>query len=105
MKRPLSIVWEEIDRQFTHGFDSHFMNMAAASYWVLEGNKEESLDQLKLAIERGTKFPLSELAFSPEWQRVIDDPAFQEQFLKAHEKFNQQRIIAGLEPIEPEWPL
>jgi TolB-like protein len=94
----------EHDRQAQQGFDSMFFHFAESSYLALLGDKEKTLAQLELSLGKGMSFPINRLAFFPEFDELRNDEQFRELAMKFHEKFNEQRIIAGLEPIEAEWP-
>jgi TolB-like protein/lipoprotein NlpI len=85
-------------------FITVFTQMAEASYWAIARDPEKALDHLQLALDKGRAFPLSDIDLLPEFQELKSEPRFRQLSLRAHEQFNEQRIIAGLEPIEPEWP-
>jgi len=95
----------EHDRQAREGWDSMFFHFAESSYWALVGDREKSLDHLEIAIDKGGAGPISSYAFSPEYDDMRTDERFRALALRRHEQFNEQRVIAGLEPIEPEWIL
>jgi TolB-like protein len=92
------------DRDLSDGFDTQYIQLAEAAYWAIAGNAEQSLKHLELALDKGGFFPLSDLALVPEFDELRNQARFRKLALRAHEQFNQQRVIAGLEPVEAEWP-
>jgi TolB-like protein len=92
----------EHDRQVAAGFESLFLHFAEGFYWALADDIRQSLDHIEMAIEKGGNFPLSDIAITPEYDPFVGDERFKALSLRAHEQFNAQRVLAGLEPIEPD---
>ena len=92
----------EHDRQAAEGFESLFLNFAEGFYWALADDIKKSLDHIEIAIDKGGNFPLSDIAITPEYDSFIGDERFKALSLRAHEQFNAQRVLAGLEPIVPD---
>ena len=60
------------------------------------------MDNLEIALDKNGLFPLSDLSVLPEFDPLLGEERFTELSNRAHEQFNAQRVIAGLEPIDPE---
>ncbi|NNL94836.1 MAG: tetratricopeptide repeat protein, partial [Xanthomonadales bacterium] len=93
------------DQHISEGFTSQIFYAAEASYWVLAGDTDRALDHLNTSILKGNYFPVSSVSQAPELDEILDNPRFRALVMQAHEKFNEQRVIAGLEPVPVEWSL
>jgi hypothetical protein len=104
-EQALGLARQDHDRALKDGFDSQFNHFAESSYWAIAGDAGKALDHLEFALDRGGSFPLSDLPLIPEWRELHDEPRFRELAERAHQRFNEQRAVAGLDPYEAEWPL
>jgi hypothetical protein len=104
-EQALALARQAHDRALEDGYDSQFTHFAESSYWAIAGDAEKAMDHLEMALERGGSFPLSDLPLIPEWRELHDEPRFRELAERAHQRFNEQRVVAGLEPYATEWPL
>ena len=104
-EQALLLARQDHDRVLADGFDSQFIHIAESSYWAIAGDAGKALDHLQMALDRGGSFPLSDLPLIPEWRELRDEPRFRELAERAHQRFNDQRVVAGLDPVEAEWPL
>ena len=57
---------------------------------------------METALAKGGSFPISDIRLNPQWQPLLDEPRFRELSLQAHDAFNEQRVLAGLDPVESE---
>jgi TolB-like protein len=67
----------EHDRQAKEGFDSMYFHNAESSYWAMIGNKGRSLAYMETAFDKGLSFPISQLAYAPEFDELRNDERFQ----------------------------
>jgi tetratricopeptide (TPR) repeat protein len=104
-EQALALARQAHDRALEDGYDSQFTHFAESSYWAIAGDAEKAMDHLEMALERGGSFPLSDLPLIPEYRGLRLEPRFRELAERAHQRFNEERAVAGLEPLEAEWPL
>lgn len=104
-EQALTLARQAHDRALEDGYDSQFTHFAESSYWAIAGDAEKAMDHLEMALERGGSFPLSDLLLIPELRELRLEPRFRELAERAHQRFNEERAVAGLEPLEAEWPL
>jgi TolB-like protein len=90
------------DRQLADGHNTALIYFAESRYWAIAGDLDKSMDNLELALDKNGLFPLSDLAIFPEFDPLLGEARFTELSMRAHEQFNTQRVLAGLEPIDPE---
>lgn len=103
-EQALALARKAHDRDLEAGFETRFLQRVEAEYWAVAGDFDRSIDHLEQALEMGESFPLSDLALLPEFDDMRDNARFRALAERAHAAFNEQRVIAGLDPVEAEWP-
>ncbi|MDX1459868.1 MAG: hypothetical protein R3348_02315 [Xanthomonadales bacterium] len=101
--KALAMARAEHDRQIEDGFDTAYFHVTESSYWAVAGDHERSLESFEKAVERNFNAPVSVLSTLPEVDPYLQDERFRELMILAHQRFNDQRVLAGFEPIPLEW--
>ncbi|MFW6206716.1 MAG: serine hydrolase [Gemmatimonadota bacterium] len=88
---------EDLERLEGNGYANSEFAFAQASFLAVSGDREQALERLRVAIDRGHRDPL--LGRSPPFEPWWDDPEFRALVERNTELIDQERAKLGMEPL------